>query len=105
MQYKTITLELIQEMPALYEQLRSTKRLLPAMDDYAIGLKASHQRWKYWIIRTHPGSDPSQIASESLEMAIEDLRSRLRSACPTGDLEMLSLDDAIAFIRQATPTA
>ena len=35
MLYKTITLELLQEQPELYEQLRSSKRLLPAMDAYA----------------------------------------------------------------------
>lgn len=105
MQYKTIIMELIQEMPDLYEHLRSTKRLLPAMDDYATGLKASHDQWKHQIASTHPGTDPSQIASEALELAIEDLRNRLHSASPTDDSEPFSLDDAMAFIRQATPTA
>ena len=45
MQYKTIALELIQEQPELYERLRSSKRLLPAMDAYAIDLKAGHEAW------------------------------------------------------------
>lgn len=104
MHYKTITLELIQEIPDLYEQLRSSKRLLPVIDDYATGLKASHEQWKAQITLT-PGSDPSQIASEALELAIVDLRNRLRSAYPTDDSELFSLDDAMTFIRQATPIA
>ena len=82
--YKTIALELIQEQPELYEQLRSSKRLLPAMDAYAIELKASHEAWKDRLSQARPGSDPSQIASEALELAIEELRDRLPSASPSG---------------------
>ena len=51
MHYKTITLELIQDLPELYEHLRSGKRLLPAMDTYAIELQASHEAWKGTIAR------------------------------------------------------
>ena len=74
MQYKTIALELIQEQPELYEQLRSSKRLLPAMDAYAIELKASHEAWKDQLGQAKPGSDPSQIASEAMELAIQELQ-------------------------------
>ena len=59
-QYKTIVLELIRENPELYERLRSSKRLLPAMDAYAIELKASHEAWKDQLGQARPGSDPSQ---------------------------------------------
>ena len=34
MHYKTITLELIRESPALYEQLRWSKMLLPSMEEH-----------------------------------------------------------------------
>ena len=77
MLYKTITLELIQEQPELYEQLRSGKRLLPAMDSYSIDLKARHEAWKETIGRKRPGSDPRQVTAEALELAIEELRDRL----------------------------
>lgn len=77
MHYKTITLELIQERPELYEHLRSGKRLLPAMDAYSIELKASHETWKAAIDRKRPGSDPRQVAAEALELAIQELRDRL----------------------------
>ena len=52
-------LELIQDRPEFYETLRSSKRLLPTMDAYAIELKASHEAWKQEITRRHPGSDPN----------------------------------------------
>ena len=64
MQYKTIALELIQDRPELYEQLRSSKRLLPTMDAYAIELKDSHDAWKDQLNQAKPGSDPSQIAAK-----------------------------------------
>ena len=35
MQYKTIVLELLQERKELHEQLRLTRRLLPAMESLA----------------------------------------------------------------------
>lgn len=79
MQYKTITLGLLQDRPTFYEQLRSSKRLLPAMESYAIELKASHEAWKKAIARKYPGSHPSQVASEALELAIQEIRDRLPS--------------------------
>jgi hypothetical protein len=105
MHYKTITLELLREQPALYEQLRSSKRLLPAMDAYAIDLKASHETWKDRFGQARPGRDSGQIASEALELAIEELKDRLASASPKDEAEPLSLDAAMNFIRKASPPA
>jgi hypothetical protein len=50
------------------------------MDAYAIELKASHEVWKEAISRRQPGSGPSQIAAEALELAISELQDRLPSA-------------------------
>jgi chromosome segregation ATPase len=105
MQYKTITLELLRERPALYERLRSTKRLLTAMDAYASDLKSSHDEWKDRISRANPGRDPIQVAIEALEMAIQELQERLPSESPRDEAEPLSLDGAMDFIRRHTPTA
>ena len=104
-QYKTIALTLIQDRPELYEQLRSTRRLLPAMDAYAIELKESHEMFKEQLGRARPHSDPSQISSEALELAIEDLRDRLPCASPRDETEPLSLDAAMNFLRRHTPPA
>ena len=102
MHYKTIVLELIRENPDLYEQLRWSKRLLPAMDAYAIELKDSHEAWKEQLAQAMPGSDPRQIASEAMEMAIQELQDRLPSASPADEPEALSLDAAMSYIRKAS---
>jgi hypothetical protein len=106
MMYKTIALEMIQERPELYEQLRSSKRLLPTMDSYAIELKALHEEWKERLNQAKPGRYPSQVASEALEMAIDEFQEHLPSGSATDEAEPLSLDDAMSFIqRRATPPA
>jgi hypothetical protein len=104
-QYKTITLELIRDHPDLYERLRSSKRLLPAMESYARDLKTSHEAWKERLRQTRPGSDPIQIASVALELAIEELRDRLPSESTPNEAEPLSLDAAMSFIRKHSPPA
>jgi hypothetical protein len=105
MQYKTITLELIRENPELYERLRSSKRLLTAMGAYATELKASHEAWKEVLDQAHPGSDPRQIASEAMELAVQELRDLLPSGSPASETEPLSLDAAMNHIRKASRLA
>ena len=80
MHYKTIVLELLQDRPEMYESLRSSKRLLTAMDAYAIELRTRHLELKGSVGRLRPASDPSQIASEALELAVQELQERLPSA-------------------------
>lgn len=41
--YKTFVLEMLQEKPEIYKRLRTSKRLLPAMETYAAALKTSHE--------------------------------------------------------------
>jgi hypothetical protein len=105
MQYKTITLELIQEQPALYERLRSSKMLLTAMDAYAIDLKNSHELWKTQLSQSMPGGDPIQVAAEALELAMQELMDRLSCASPADETEHLSLDAAMDFLRRHSPSA
>lgn len=105
MQYKTIILELIQEHPELYERLRSTKRLLPAVDAYAIELRDLHESWKDTIRQEEPGSDPIQIASEAMELAILGIHDGLLSASPKAETEPMPLDAAMEFLRRHTPPA
>jgi hypothetical protein len=97
MQYKTIVLELLRERPELHEQLRLTRRLLPTLETCSKELKASHETWKETLARANPGSDPSQIASEALELAIKELEDRLPTDSPADD--SLSLDQAMAGSR------
>jgi hypothetical protein len=102
MQYKTIVLELLKERTELHEQLRLTRRLLPTMETCARELKASHETWIETLTQSNPGSDPSQISSEAMELALRELEERLPSVHPQEDGEPLSLDQAMAFVRSHT---
>ena len=102
MQYKTIVHELLQQQTELHEQLRLTRRLLPTLETCARELKASHESWQEKLSQANPGSEPNQIASEALEMAVKELEDRLQAALPTDDREALSLDAAMAFVRSPT---
>jgi hypothetical protein len=104
MQYKTIVLELLKERTQLHEQLRLTRRLLPTLETCAKELKASHESWMETVSQAKPGSDPSQIASEALELAVKELEDRLPSVSPLHDQEALSLDEAMASIHSHTST-
>ena len=102
MQYKTIVLELLRERPELHEQLRLTRRLLTTLETCSQQLRTSHQTWKQTLASANPGSDPSQIASEALELAIKELGDRLPSVSPVDDREPLSLESAMAFVGSRT---
>ena len=99
MQYKTIVLELLKERTELHEQLRLTRRLLPTLETCARELKASHETWKETLASANPESDPSQISSEAMEMALSELEERLPSVHPQDDGEALSLDQAMAYLQ------
>ena len=98
MQYKTIVHELLLARTELHEQLRLTRRLKPTLETCAKELKASHEAWKERLSQARPGSDPSQIASEALEMAVQELVDRLPSG-QAGENDELSLDQAMAHVR------
>ena len=70
MKYKTMILQLLRQRPEMYNKLRSSRTLLPTLDRLARELKASHKAWMDRLAKTKPGSDPSQIAAEALEMAL-----------------------------------
>jgi hypothetical protein len=105
MHYKTIVLEMLLDRPELRNQLCSKRTLLPTMERYASELKASHEAWKDRLLQRKPGSNPSQIASEALEIALQEIADRLPSATPPNDSEALSLEGAMAFIRAPMPPA
>lgn len=105
MQYKTITLELMQQHTELYDRLLKGRTLLPALEYYAGELRENHLDWKVRLAEALPGSDPSQVASEALEIALKELEGSLASASPLDETGPLSLDAAMAFITRHTPPA
>ena len=80
MHYKTIVLEMIRDRPRLYEDLRTSKRLLPSLESYAGELRDNHLAWQATLAMQRPASESSLIASEAMELAIADLMERLPSA-------------------------
>jgi chromosome segregation ATPase len=101
--YKTIILELLQQRPQMHERLRKSRTVLPTLEIYARELKTSHEAWKETLWQLRTGSEPSQINSEALEMALNELEDRLPTESPQNEQEALSLDQAMAFIRRHTP--
>src|SRR5258708_709096 len=97
MQYKTIVLELLKERTELHEQLRKERKLLSTMELYAKELRTSHLAWKQLLTQMRPGSDPSQITSEALEIALKELEDRLPSVSPPDGDQALFLDAAMMF--------
>ena len=102
MQYKTIIYEMLQHRPRIHEQLRKSRKLVPTLERYAKELKTSHEAWKEMLSQIRPGSQPSQIASEALEMALKEMEDRLPSALSQGGNEAQVLDAAMLFLRRPT---
>ena len=105
MYYKTIVLELLQQHPEIHNRLRGKRALLPTLERHARQLKAHHEAWKDRLRQARPGSDPSQIASEALEIALKELEAFLHSGSPPDGRGPPSLEGAMAFIRGRTPPA
>ncbi len=104
-QYKTITHQLLQDNPRLYESLRENRLLLHTLDLLAQQLKANHDAWTEHLSKTRPHSNPDQLASDALELALNDLQNALLSELPANDDETLSLDAAMGFLRRRTSAA
>ncbi len=105
MHYKTIVLEFIQEHPTLHDRLRASRTLLSTVNLQAAALKRYHETWMDRLTQAKPDSDPGKIASQALELALEDLRENLPSESPPSGEEPFSLDAAMAFLRRHTPPA
>jgi hypothetical protein len=105
MHYKTIIMEMINDQPELALQLRRKKQMLATIETYAMELKNRHQAWQEELSQMRPGSHSSQIASEALELAIEEIRERLASASATDEADAPSLEAAMGYLRRHTPPA
>ncbi len=105
--YKTIVLELLQDQyPEYHARLCRDRTLLAILDRLALALKDAHVAWMNELRRASPGCDFAQMASEALELAIEHLRGDLPPESPPAETESpFSLDEAMASVRRATPSA
>jgi hypothetical protein len=103
MQYKTIVLQYIRQRPSLHNRLKSSRTLLPTLDRWANELKSNHEALKEQLAQANPGADPSQIASQALEIALKEWTSSLPPDESQTEDEPLSLDAAMAYIRHTPP--
>lgn len=99
MQYKTIILELLQQRPRIHERLRQQRELLTTLETAARELKASHDAITEQLHQARPEGDPRQISSEAFEIALKELEDRLPPESAADEHETLSLDQAMASIR------
>ncbi len=106
MHYKTLMLALLQEDAPRLLQRSGTP--LQTLERYATLLKDRHTSWMEALTRQRPASDPRQIASQALELAVQEMRDALPADSPTNAAEAeetLSLDAAMASLRRPTPPA
>jgi hypothetical protein len=103
--YKALVLELLLDRPQLSEPLRQKRMLLATVEIYAQTLRKKHQAWREVLSQARQASDPQQIASEALELAVEDLSICLVPEYSPPETEALSLDDAMAFIQRHSQPA
>lgn len=104
--YKTIVLEFLKEQhPALHERLRTNRQLLRTVNAYATYLKTRHAVWMNELLPTGQWGDASQVSSQALEIALEDMQESLRKESSTDETEPLSLDAAMSFLRKHSPPA
>jgi DNA repair ATPase RecN len=98
MQYKTIILEMLDQRPRMREELRQSRKLLSTMERYATELKNGHETWTERLKEAKPESEPSQITSEAMELALKDMEDRLPSESDQVESDALSLDAAMAHL-------
>ena len=101
--YKTIVHELLLDHPMLHERLRREGTLLESMEQLAAAFRACHLSRMKELIQSRPGSDPAQLSSEALEIALQELRDSLPPESPANDNEALSLDQAMTFLQRHMP--
>lgn len=99
MQYKTIVLELLQQRTELHEQLRQERKLLETVELMAVDLKANHEAIRDQLQQANPNIAREQTSSEAFEIALKELEDRLSPVSPMDDPAGLSLDGAMAFLR------
>jgi hypothetical protein len=82
MLYQTIALDLLEQDPPLHNRLRRERKLLAAMTACAEELKRRHLAWTGRLKDSRPESHPSQLSTEALELALDELRASIQQEFP-----------------------
>jgi len=105
MHYRTRTLQLLEQHPSLYEQLRKERKLFTTMKFLASQMKIRHLAWMEQLSQARPGRSPSQINLEAFEHALHEIKISLDLMGPQVEEEAFSLDAAMTYIRSHMPAA
>lgn len=100
MHYKTITLGLIEQHPALHQQLMAKRALPQVLHQLATALARCHHDW-ITALQASLVSNPTQLSQMAMELAVQELQECLPSE--SDELEPFPFEAAIAFIRRHTP--
>lgn len=101
--YKTIVLELLRDRTALHEQLRASGTLQASMEQLAVAFRECHLERIKELAESRPGSDPAQLSSEAMELALKELQDSLAGESGSEDIELFSLDQAMTFLHRHMP--
>lgn len=101
--YKTIVLELLRDRPALHEQLRVSGTLQASMEQLAVAFRACHLEHLKELAESRQASDPAQLSSEAMELAVKELQDSLPGELASEDTELFSLDQAMTFLHRHMP--
>ncbi|MFO0849839.1 MAG: hypothetical protein U0871_14990 [Gemmataceae bacterium] len=85
MQYKTITLSLIQSHPTYHRRLKSNRRLMAALDSYALELRDRHLAWADRLEAERPQDDPQSRRSAALELALAEVERLIAVEATAGE--------------------
>ena len=105
MQYKLILLQLLEQHPELFKQVRQRGNIHPKVEYYACELKTLHDAWKAAILQSKPDREASQIASGALEVALEEIQARLPEGSTLHRNQAISLDSMAEAFRNYSPRA
>lgn len=85
MQYKTITLSLIQSHPPYHRRLKSNRRLMAALDTFAQELRDRHLAWVARLQAERPQDDPQSRRSAALELALAEVERLIAAEATAGE--------------------
>lgn len=103
MQYQTIVLGILQDRPLLQNELVANNSLSSTTEKLATQLRDNHLLILGQLQQAEPNQSPIQLSSEAMEIAVNQLLELLTDNQETDTSETLSLDGAMAFLKQHTP--
>jgi hypothetical protein len=80
MQYKTITLDLLESHPVLADRLKTAGRLLAALETCSTGLRARHLSLTDQLSQSNPQAATEDLSRRAFEIALRELEDRIRHA-------------------------